>query len=210
MVQQGIKVKSKMKLIIIISLSSLFLSGYSKKETIITGQITGKSDIELVYSVPLSGTNYFGFNGTLKVDEQGNFELKAKIVDEANFMSDIVLKSGKKMEYKSWKQSSFKRLLNGDQAKNQLKAYIQHGDFEYVVDAKKLLNDGVLDPGKFVKGEFQKVFKDNAKELFEQNPSFFKQFKGIDGKTIENLPAFEKLVKDESFVKQLSNIIKVE
>ena len=73
---------------------------------------------------------------------------------------------------------------------------------------KKAMNDTPADI--FVKGEFQKVFRDNAKELFEQNPNFFKQFKGIDGKTIESLPAFEKLVKDESFVKQLSNFIKVE
>jgi hypothetical protein len=137
---------------------------------------------------------------------------EAKIVDEANFMSDIVLKSGKKMEYKSWKQSSFKRLLNGDQAKNQLKAYIQHGDFEYVVDAKKLLNDGVLDPDKFVKGEFQKVFKDNAERWFKSiedggellNKQQLEKLFGTD-----NLSAIKGKLNDieDEFYKQ---IIKVE
>jgi hypothetical protein len=32
-----------------------------------------------------------------------------------------------------------------------------------------------------VKGEFQKMFKENAKELFEQNQSFFRQFDKLDG-----------------------------
>jgi hypothetical protein len=146
------------------------------------------------------------------VKQISSFE--AKIIDEANYTSDILLKSGKRMEYKSWKKGSFEKLMKGEQFKNQLKAYLKSWEegagFEYVIDRNKLLKDGVLDPDKFVKGEFQKVFKENAKELFEQNQSFFRQFKGIDGKTIDNLPAFEKLVKDESFVKQLSNFIKVE
>ena len=140
----------------------------------------------------------------------------AKMDDALNYTTDIKLKpslshpNGLNLEYKSWKKDTYGKLINGDQFKNQLKNYIQHGDFEYVADAKKLLRDVVPDPSKFVREQFQGVFKKNAKELFEQNPNFFKQFKGIDGKTIESLPAFEKLVQNESFVKQLSNFIKIE
>jgi hypothetical protein len=102
--------------------------------------------------------------------------------------------------------------MNESQFKNQLKNYIKDGDFEYIIDKQKLLAEGLSEAevNIFVKGKFREIFKANAKELFEQNESFFRQFKGIDGKPIENLTAFEKLVKDESFVKQLSNFIKIE
>jgi len=123
-----------------------------------------------------------------------------------NYTADISLITGQKLEYKSWKRSSFRTLLNGDQAKNQLKAYIRSGDFEYVVDYQKLLKDGVADPVKFVREEFQEVFRKNAQELFKQNEDFFISFK-IDNEIIlEQMAQSNKLVNHPLF----EVIIKVE
>jgi hypothetical protein len=103
----------------------------------------------------------------------GISKFEARIDDVANFTADIKLKpdllhpGGLSLEYKSWKKNTFEKLMKGDQFKNQLKNYIKDGDFQYIIDRKKLLNDGVLDPDAFVKGEFQKVFKANNYELFE-------------------------------------------
>jgi hypothetical protein len=63
-----------------------------------------------------------------------------------NHTTDMALKeSGRKMEYKSWTKSSFEMLLNGDQAKNQLKAiihdcvrYLLFGDALFVTDKNGL------------------------------------------------------------------------
>jgi hypothetical protein len=93
---------------------------------------------------------------------------EAKIDDAANYTADIKLKpdalhpKGLSLEYKSWKKNTFSGLMKGNQFKNQLKNYIKDGDFEYIINKQKLLGDGVLDPDAFVKGEFQKVFKENA------------------------------------------------
>jgi hypothetical protein len=115
----------------------------------------------------------------------GISKFEARVDDVSNYTADILLTNGRKLEYKSWKKNSFSSLMKKDQFKNQLKNYIKDGDFEYIIDRRKLLNDGVTDPDAFVKGEFQKVFKENAKELFELNPGFFRKQKGIDGKSIE-------------------------
>jgi thiol-disulfide isomerase/thioredoxin len=70
------------QIFIVIALSILFLAGCnSKKATVITGVATGKSDLKfLEYTVPLlSGTSYIGFSDTVRLDENGNFELKFNI-----------------------------------------------------------------------------------------------------------------------------------
>jgi hypothetical protein len=140
----------------------------------------------------------------------------AKVDDALDFTTDIKLKpdaihlNGFNLEYKSWKKGSFEKLMKGDQFKNQLKNYIHNGDFEYIFDKGKLLKDGVLDPDKFVKGEFQKVFKENAEELFNQNPDLFKQLNKVGGGKIENVSQFRQLIDDNSFIDQLSTFIKIE
>jgi hypothetical protein len=57
-------------------------------------------------------------------------KFEAKIDDVGNFTADILLKSGKKLECKSWKQKTFNTRINEPQFKNQLKNYIKDGDFE--------------------------------------------------------------------------------
>ena len=79
----------------------------------------------------------------------GISKFEAKIDDATNFTADVKLKpdalhpKGLSLEYKSWKRSSFGSLMKQDQFKNQLKNYIRDGDFEYIIDRKKLLDDGV-------------------------------------------------------------------
>lgn len=92
-----------------------------------------------------------------------------------NFTADMVLKAdrfnpmGKSIEFKSWKKGSFS-LLNGQQYKNQLKAYMQSGDFEQIFDAQKLIKDGVLDPDTYVKEKIVDMIKKNADEFVEFIP----------------------------------------
>jgi hypothetical protein len=94
-------------------------------------------------------------------------KFEAVFDDGTNYAADILLKTGKRLEYKSWKKSSFSNLLNGDQAKNQLKNYIKSDNFEYVFDAQKLIKDGVPNPTRFVREQFQDVFKKNADDWFK-------------------------------------------
>jgi thiol-disulfide isomerase/thioredoxin len=57
-----------------------------KKETVITGSLTGNPDLKtIVYTAPLSGTSFGGFGDTLYLDEAGNFELKLAI-DQPSFI----------------------------------------------------------------------------------------------------------------------------
>lgn len=58
------------------------------------------------------------------------------------------------------------KLLGGDQAINQFKNYLKQGDFEYIFDRQKLLRD-VADTDGFVEREFQKIFRSNNYEIFE-------------------------------------------
>ncbi|NDV79485.1 hypothetical protein [Dysgonomonas sp. 511] len=95
-------------------------------------------------------------------------KFEATFDDLGNYAADITLKNGRKLEYKSWKKSSFETLLKGDQAKNQLKAYIRSGNFEYVIDAQKLIKDEVADPTKFVREQFQEVFKKNNYQIYDE------------------------------------------
>jgi thiol-disulfide isomerase/thioredoxin len=66
---------------ITILLAILIVTGCGEnKKTVITGSFTGRPDLKtIVYTAPLSGTNYGWFSDTLHVDETGNFELKFTI-----------------------------------------------------------------------------------------------------------------------------------
>ncbi|EHQ43863.1 Fibronectin type III domain [Myroides odoratus] len=104
------------------------------------------------------------------VDKIKGFELKVHA--DGNFTADMVLKGGlgkvdKFVEFKSWKTGSFS-LLNGSQYKNQLKAYMQSGNFEQIFDAQKLIKDGVTNPDKFV--------KEKIVDMIKKNPEDFKSF----------------------------------
>ncbi|MDR0891519.1 MAG: hypothetical protein LBN24_02795, partial [Mediterranea sp.] len=142
----------------------------------------------------------------------------AKILDDMNFMTDIKLKparghrEGQMLEYKSWTKSSFDKYLHGDQAVEQMKAYIQYGDFMYIVDGEKLAKafSTTKEIETFVRKKFQNVFKKHAEEFYSLNPAFFGKFKNADKTSVESLTEFEELVKDKSFIEQLSNIVKVE
>jgi len=139
-------------------------------------------------------------------------KFEAKVDDALNYATDIKLKpdaihpNGLNLEYKSWKKDTYGKLMNGDQFKNQLKNYIKDGDFEYVVDAKKLLNDGVPNPNKFVREQFQEVFKKDAKELFDQNSELFKRLNISNETLLKNLADNNKLIDHPLF----DLIIKVE
>ena len=137
-------------------------------------------------------------------------EFEAKYADDlGNYTADLVLRGNRKLEYKSWSESFTKNYLKGKQATDQLKHYIKDGNFEYIFNKQKLLKS-VADPDKFVKGEFQKVFRENAEELFNQNPTFFKQMNKVGGGKIETVSQFRQLINDNSFIDQLSTFIKIQ
>lgn len=102
------------------------------------------------------------------VDKIKGFELR--IHSDGNFTADMVLKGGlgaadKFVEFKSWKSGSFS-LLNGTQYKNQLKSYMQSGNFEQIFDAQKLIKDGIANPDNFVKQKIVDMIKNNADEFW--------------------------------------------
>ncbi|WP_314243200.1 hypothetical protein [Empedobacter tilapiae] len=113
------------------------------------------------------------------VDKIKGFELK--VHSDGNFTADMVLKGGlgaadKFVEFKSWKTGSFS-LLNGTQYKNQLKSYMQSGNFEQIFDANKLIKDGVTNPDNFVKQKIVDMIKNNADEFWNDEnvrPFFIK------------------------------------
>ncbi|GHV18285.1 hypothetical protein FACS1894169_14770 [Bacteroidia bacterium] len=95
-------------------------------------------------------------------------KFEAVFDDGTNYAADILLKTGKRLEYKSWKKVTFGTLMKGDQFRDQLKNYIKSGNFEYVIDGQKLIKDGVPDPSKFVREQFQEVFKKNNYSIYEE------------------------------------------
>ena len=93
-------------------------------------------------------------------------EFESFYLSGARFEADIALNSGKLMEFKSFAKSTWQNF--GDESSlNQLKAYLRSGNkFEYIANKTKLLNDGITDPLKFTKQQFQRVFKNNVEEIF--------------------------------------------
>lgn len=141
-----------------------------------------------------------------KVQEFESFYLSGE-----RFEADIKLFDGatKLMEFKSFAKNSWEA-FGGTSSLNQLKGYIKSGEvFEYVANKTKLLNDGVTDPAKFVKQQFQRVFKKNSGDIYDANELFAKQFKLPNGNYVRNKNEFLQLVDTEDFWKQL-NFIKVE
>jgi len=64
----------------LIALMFLIITGCAKREVLITVEVHEQSDVDmLIYSVPISGTTYYGFTDTIKQNETGKFELSLKI-----------------------------------------------------------------------------------------------------------------------------------
>jgi len=139
-----------------------------------------------------------------QVDQFENFYL-----DGANFEADIkMLGEGSLKEFKSFAKDSWKGFgSNGSSGLKQLQGYIKSGKpFEYLANKTKLINDGVTDPLTFVKQQFQRVFKNNSGELFNTNPSLFKDFNIPDETVLKTLAEQGKLSNHPL----LNNIIKIE
>ena len=87
-------------------------------------------------------------------------------------------------------------------------AYLKSGDdFNYTANIMKLAD--VDNPTKFVKEQFQKVFKKNVNEIYDVNENFAKKFKLPNGSFVKTKEEFVQLVSTDDFWKQL-NFIKVE
>ena len=54
-------------------------TGCNKQEITVTVELLDTPNVNLIYSVPISGTIFLGFTDTLKANETGKFELKLKI-----------------------------------------------------------------------------------------------------------------------------------
>jgi hypothetical protein len=67
----------------------------------------------------------------------------------------------------------------------------------------------VADPDGFVKSEFQKVFKENASNIYDLNEEFAKSFKLPNGKKVGSKTEFIQLTETDIFAEQLT-FIKVE
>lgn len=92
--------------------------------------------------------------------------MEGKIVDAdnlagicSNCLFDIELTSGKKLELKSYSESTIGNIANSTKFKNQFKAYLADANnmdgFEYIFSSKKIGNNSTL-------------VKDNFKSLFQQ------------------------------------------
>ena len=58
----------------------LIMIGCSKQDIVITVEFPEQPEVNtLIYSVPVSGTAYWGFSDTLKRSETGKFELNLKV-----------------------------------------------------------------------------------------------------------------------------------
>ena len=71
---------------IFIALFLMVITGCVKREAFITVELPNQPDINLIYTAPISGTNYSGFSDTLVTNETGKFELKLKIT-QPSFIS---------------------------------------------------------------------------------------------------------------------------
>jgi hypothetical protein len=128
------------------------------------------------------------------------FEADIKIKDPVT--NEIIL-----LEFKSWSKTTWDGLGSGSSF-TQLKGYITSGNkLEYYFNKLKLIKDGVPDGLKFVQQKFQTVFKNNASEFYDLNPTFAKSFKLSDGVTfVSNKTDFIQLTNTTDFWKQLDFI----
>ncbi|MDR1272974.1 MAG: AhpC/TSA family protein [Odoribacteraceae bacterium] len=133
---------------IVVALSALIVTGCrGNKETVITGSITGNPGLKtLVYTVPLSGTSYPGFQDTIRLDEAGHFELKLAMkqpafirvwIPEPHVSAKIVAEPGNSYHVTMDANEKCTR-VSGANEKGQM-LYTSLPDPEYVgMEARKL------------------------------------------------------------------------
>jgi TANFOR domain-containing protein len=102
-------------------------------------------------------------------------------------------------EFKSYKAESIIG-ISVNQFKNYLSQVTSWDEFRYIFNRAKTSD---LDA---VKKEFQKVFANNAQQLWEANESLMKLFKKPNGIPVQNFAEFSALTKHESFWSQLTFI----
>ena len=102
----------------------LMIIGCNCQEVMITLSLPDQQEInELIYTVPISGRNYWGFTDTLKVNETGMFELNLKI-----------------------SRPSFVTFWSKD-GRNQLKLLVEQGN-NYHVSMDSLKNTQITGPNE--------------------------------------------------------------
>jgi len=118
---------------------------------------------------------------------------------------------------KSFKKSTITNISTNTELINQFKAYLSNqnvssiSNFEYIFDKRKLLKefyqgvdgadlsklfDNEAAAEEFIKKEFQKMFENNAEEIFNANSQLFfgKQWNGV---TITRWEILRDLAKDD-------------
>jgi len=71
---------------LLIAIVSLIVTGFAKQETLIIVEVHEQSNVDmLIYSVPVSGTTYYGFSDTIKRNKAGVFELSL-IISQPSFI----------------------------------------------------------------------------------------------------------------------------
>ena len=90
--------------------------------------------------------------------------------------------------------------INVNQFKSYLSQVTDWSQFRYIFNRAKVADLDV------VKKEFQKVFSNNAEQLWTTNEALMKKFKRPDGKAIALKEEFLAIVKRDDFFKQLSFI----
>ncbi len=137
----------------------------------------------------LKNPNFFAQDGIShfltklkKLDAKDVASLEGKIVDADNLTGiclncrfDIELVNGKKLELKSYKESTIQKISNSEQFKKQFKSYLSDADsidnLEYIFNGTKT-KDLVL-----IKNNFKKIFEENKFQLYNDimiaNPMIF-------------------------------------
>ncbi|MDR3260399.1 MAG: AhpC/TSA family protein [Tannerella sp.] len=174
----------------IIAVLSLFITGCSKRETIVTGQITGINHQTLVYTVPVSGTGFLGFNDTLKIDETGTFELKFAITQPV-FVTMWIPEPYKQVKLLLEPGNNYHVILDTTNDDIQISGANEKGQMLYVT---------LPNPG-FIEMEGRSLLKDTSLLLIHEKIDKLKQddlnkFKELlDNKEIS--PSFFRLVQTD-------------
>ena len=141
----------------------------------------------------LKNPNFFAQDGAshlltkLKtLDASDVAKLEGKIIDADNLdgictncLFDIELTSGKKLELKSYSESTIGNIANSSQFKNQFKAYLADANnmdgFEYIFNSKKTTDLANI------KQNFQSLFTNEATDLYNTlGQSKFQQLFGVN------------------------------
>ncbi|WP_205513247.1 hypothetical protein [Longitalea arenae] len=134
-------------------------------------------------------------------------------LDDGSFEADVFRTVGDQThlsEFKSYTSTSWEGFSYADKNVRQFAAYIKSNQkFEYFANVAKLSE--VPNPAELVKNQFLKIFKDNAKVVFDPASPLFKNIT-YNGKTI-NITTYkqlENLAGNADFINSsLFNFVKV-